>query len=169
MNENKYTVVGRCMHGVNVIGYMLKDMNTEEIKPFRKRDVEQLAKNKQLENVKMQMYNGNVLLKGRDCKLSSLPNYTMDGELANQKSVELESNEELRVVARIMTNKNITGYVISLTRDGEEVERKSISRDSMIQLAKEGCVSNIKMQYYNEVPILRGNHCDIAKLPIIRH
>ena len=166
--EYKYTIVGRYLDGVNVLGYAIQNKNTNDIKLLDRVIVEQMALSKEIDNVSAQIYNGKVLLKGKNCKLSTLPNYDSDGSLHRKDEIQLEDNEELVVTARITQGKSTTGYIISLRRNGEYIDKKSITREGLMRVAKEGYISNVRVQLSNKKPVLRGMNCELAKLPIYR-
>ena len=167
-NEQRYTMVGRCIDGVNILGYAIQDKTTQQISLMDKATVDQLAITKQIENVVAQNYDGKILLKGKNCKLNELPNYNPDGSIYNRTDLHLDDNEDIIVSARITKSKATVGYVISLRRNGVVIDRRSITKEGLVKLAKDGNISNVRVQLSNKTPILRGVNFELAKLPIYR-
>ncbi len=164
-----YIITGRCLEGVRVKGYVVKHIETGECKVISKADTEYLAQSKQIINCTGQVYEGKVVLKGTKCKLVDLPNYDLQGKLIQKdKSADNKNVPLLSIKARIVDGKNTIGYVIyGLTMSGESMEKK-IERDKVLVLAREGKISNARVQMFNNKPLLRGVKCELAQLPVVR-
>lgn len=166
--EYKYIVIGRYAEGVNVLGYVLQDTITGQTNLMPRSTVEELAMNKFIGNISAQIYGGKVILKGLNCKLSSLPNYDSNGNIVTKQDKKCQTSEELKLSARILSGKTTIGYVISVLNNGVECNKKKISREDTMKLARKGLISNARVQMSNGKPVLRGVSCELAKLPSLR-
>ncbi len=166
--EHRYMAVGRYIDGVNVLGYLLRDSHTQKVNLIDRKTVENLALNKLIGNITAQLYEGKVILKGVNCKLNTLPSCDHEGNIKSLSQIKIPLGDKLVITSRIMNKKNIIGYVIQLMCNGVQVDKKSISREDVLRLAKDGYITNARVQYFNRKPVLRGVNCDLAQLPIIK-
>lgn len=167
--EMKYTIAGRYMDGVSVKGYFLIDVYGNGT-PVDKVVVEEMALNGQILNCTAQRYKGKIIIKGKDIngiktKLSKLPVV----DVSKTKKLEPEVNKDKQkdkftIVARIVDRKYVRGYVVY---DYNKV-RRNLTREKVIELAKQSKITNARVQMDNGVPVLRGKDCDLASLPGIR-
>ena len=168
LREYKYMAIGRYVEGVNVLGYVLRDMNNGTTGLVRRSEVEKLALDKMIGNIAAQVYNGKVIMKGQDCKLSELPNYDSEGTILDTRLKGCGNSEEIMLSARILDGKSTIGYTVSLVCNGVTVDNKQVTREKAIKLARNGYIANARVQMSNGKPILRGMNCDLAQLPILR-
>ena len=163
------TLIGRCLNGVKVVGYVIMDKNTKIVRVISKEETDYLVMNKAVDNCIGQIYEGKVLLKGLNCKLIDLPNYGLDGRLITKEISQTEKNQAyLSITARIMKGKSTIGYVIyGLGNSGEAME-KNIEREKVLTLAQEGKLTNARAQKFNNKLLLRGVNCELAQLPVVR-
>lgn len=168
ISSARLIAIGRYTEGVNVLGYIIKDLSTGESKLLPRADVEKLALDKKICNITAQVYCGKILIKGIDCKLSSLPNYDSKGRLIDKTENVNRKQEGLMVTARIMNGKSTTGYVLALLTNGAKCGEKRLSKDKVIQLAEDGHIMNLRVQKSNGKYVLRGVNCELAKLPSIK-
>lgn len=169
MREFEYNIVGRVTEGTSVVGYMVKSEYTGSQGFLTKKAVEEMALNKQINNVSVQYYNGKVMLKGRGCKLSSLPNYDRSEHLIEKEIPKVEDvNEEIVITGRCLGVKGKSHYIITLISNGKKIKSRVIDREYALKLAKEGSISNARVQLSNGTPVLRGVNCDLAHLPSYR-
>lgn len=167
-NEARLIAIGRYVHGVNVLGYMIKDIenNTSQLLP--RSEVEDLAIHKKICNVTAQIYDGKVLIKGINCKLSSLPVYDDKGKLIDTKYKKEGLQEGLIVISRILKGKFTVGYTLALLTNGIKCGEKRLSKSDVIKLAEKGKIINLRVQKYNGKHVLRGVNCELAKLPSVQ-
>lgn len=67
-------LVGSIINGRNVVGYVLQNSGGGQ-KPFKREEVLAMAKAGHIGNARVQQYQGNMILKGVNCELRSLPKY----------------------------------------------------------------------------------------------
>ena len=160
MLATNYNIIGRYMDGVRVVGYELESTDGERLR-LPKKVVEELALNKQIINCTAQKYTNpntgelTVVLKGVDCKLSSLPYVSM-------KKSKKKIDKRGVIVERLVEGKNTVGYVVQLHNG----ERKSFRREQIMELARKGSLKNARAQMFKGQLLLRGVDCELAKLPI---
>ena len=159
MLATKYTIIGRYMDGVKVIGYELETTDGAKIS-LPKKTVEELALNKQILNCTAQKYvhpetsKVIVVLKGIGCKLSSLPS-------KNISKAKTKVDTRGVITERIVNGKNTVGYIVRW-HTGETREYK---REDILKLAREGYLKNARAQMLKGRLLLRGTDCELAKLP----
>lgn len=161
MNGIKYKVVGRCMDGVKVIGYVV--INNLGIKEYKVKDeLYQLALDKHVVNCSAQLYDDKVVLKGIGCQLAKLPKLNKYGETIEK----VENNTKTAIiVGKITDRKEVVGYRVQFN-DGNNINYKNISRDKLLILAKNKKIDNARVQMLNNKMLLRGVNCDLTKLPV---
>lgn len=162
MLATTYCIIGRYMDGVRVIGYEMESVDGQRDR-MTKRQVEELALNKQVINCTAQKYinpktnEETIVLKGVGCKLSSLPYISLN---KNKGKVDKRG----LIIERIVDGKNTLGYVVEL----HSGEVKNITREQTMMLARKGSLKNARAQMSRGELLLRGVKCDLAKLPVIR-
>lgn len=151
----RYEVVGRIPSGTSVIAYVLVDKVTNTRFIMEKGMVEQLALNKQIYNCSAQVYGGIVNLKGINCKLNRLPHYDESGNPldASCKSTK-RAKADLQLVGKIQNGRTITYYVVSDIYEPDKLIQ--IPRDTVIRLAQDGRIVNVKVQKNGTDSMLRG-------------
>ena len=165
-NIDMYKVIGRCLNGVKVLKYVLMNTSTNSINIVSKEQMEHLVINKRVVNCIGQYYCGKIIIKGIDCKLNQLPNYTLDGKLIDKKSsdkAKLEPN--LYIKSRMVKGRKTIGYVVGLV--GQDIEYK-VEKNKVIHLARQGKVYNARVQKLNDKSLLRGVNCELSHLPVIQ-
>jgi len=162
MLATTYYIIARYMDGVRVVGYEVESVEGHRDR-MTKRQVEELALNKQIINCTAQKYTNpkknkeTVVLKGVGCKLSDLPTIRL-----NKKSGEIDKRGV--IVARIVDGKNTVSYAIRKYNG----EITSVSRDNTMLLARKGALKNARAQRSKGELLMRGVKCDLAKLPIVK-
>ena len=165
----KYEVVGRCLDGVTVLGYYTKELSSGKIALLNREAIEKMALDKLIKNVTAQFYDGRVMLKGTDIKLNSLPCFDAEGNRLERQTKVRHNNQTLMLSARILDGRTIIGYVIDLIEDGMVKNRKQITREQAIELAREGRITNARVQMSNGIPVLRGVNCELARLDSVKN
>lgn len=165
----KYEVIGRCTNGVNVHGYILLDIQTGTKRMFSRQEVEELALSKTIKNISAQFYGGRVIMKGIGCKLSSLPNYDTNCNILGNDENKQSNAEEIRICARVSSGKSTVGYVIGLFRNNKLIGYKELDRYSTIMLARDGKISNARVQMSVGKPVLRGVNCELTQLKTVKY
>lgn len=163
----RYVVIGRCVKGVNVAGYIIQDLEDGSRRLVERPMIEEMALNKVIKNVAAQVYEGRVAMKGIGCKLTSLPLYSTNGEIVNTAENSMKQREEMLLSNRIMDGKSTIGYTLALWINGVKCNEKRITRDTAVRLAQQGQISNVRVQRCNGQAILRGVNCDLSKLDTI--
>lgn len=167
--KGEYVILGRCLNGVRVNAYVIKHTGTGVVSIVSKKETEYMAEKKQIINCTGQVYGGKILLKGTNCKLVDLPNYDLNGQLITKdKDISNKEIADLKIVARIVTGKNTVGYVIYKLDSNGNVDKRSIEREKVLVLAREGKIVNARVQMFNSKPLLRGVKCELAQLPVVR-
>lgn len=161
----KYTILGRQRNGTVVVGYVVKDEETNRIGIFSKEDVYRLALAKQINDVVTQNYNGKITMKGTKYRISDLPNYDMDGNIIHSDRQVTESKPQLYLNGKYVDGKNITAYRVAMVENGRVVKEATICRDKVMEFAQRGMIANARHQKSNGIDILRGVGCKLSALP----
>lgn len=158
----KYTIVGRYTNGVKVAGYYLMDEYGRGVS-ISKAKTELMALNKQILNCTAQRYKDMITMKGTTKKLSELPSVDVSktGTLSAEIVPKAKRPGNIKITGRLLNKKFIVGYIVV---DEANVERR-LSREQVMSLAKDGRVSNARVQKSNEDLILRGVDCKLSALP----
>lgn len=163
----RYEITGRIVDGVKVIGYILLNRlnNQKEIRYTN--DVKSLAINKNIYNCSAQVYDGKIILKGINCKLSQLDKYDINGNKIDKqiKNNKKQNKPNIMIVGRIMDNRNIIAYVVKYIKDSQ-VREISLEKDKVIELASKGKIINATTQMLDGKIILRGLGDNLSKLPL---
>ena len=72
-------LIGKIVKGRNVIGYFVQNAGGAKARVDRVKLLE-LARNGRVGNARVQMYQGNPVLKGVNCNLQELPNFDENGQ-----------------------------------------------------------------------------------------
>lgn len=147
--DSKLKIVGRYMDGTRVVGYYVIDQ-TGNGGAISKEVVERLVIEKRVINCTAQVYKGKVILKGVDYKLSELPSVKI-----NNKSVEM-----FRIIRRVIKDRVIAGYEM-IDSYGNV---KYYTKETVVELASNGRISNARVQRHKDKIILRGVNCNLAEL-----
>ena len=152
----KYEIVGRVSHGTTVVAYMVKDRTAGTTSKIEKGIVEQLALNKQIYNCHAQLYNDRVNMKGINCKISKLPKYDDNGSLVVlEEPLKRKVIADLKLIGKVQSGRVISDYVVvSLLSPDKKMK---VPKETVLQLALEGRVTNAKVQMNNGEMILRGS------------
>lgn len=169
MDDRIYKIIGRCLNGVRVEGYVVQDMVNGATTVLNKLETEDLVMRKLVKNCTGQLYNGKVILKGVNCKLVDLPNFTLDGKPIQKKDKTKERKvPSIRIVARIVKGKNTLGYVLYRTDSKGRIQEAKVERSKVIKMAREGKIANARAQRSNDTYVLRGVDCELAQLPVFK-
>jgi hypothetical protein len=162
--HNRYTALARYIEKGNVTGYLVRDniVRYEAVMP--RNEVEDLALSRQVSNIMGQVYNGKVLLRGSKCKISELPTCTADGKIIKEKKPKKVAMAT-RIIARITDKRTVIGYKVEVLEEGEVVETRAVSKDTVIQLIRKGFMQNARVQKVSGKDVIRGVNCEIAQLP----
>lgn len=166
--EGRYTAIARRLEGVHVTGYIVKDNCTGTEELLDKSIVERLALHKAVSNMTAQIYDDRIILKGFKCKLNQLPTCDEDGNISQIDNIRAESNEDMIITARIMDNKSVIGYMVSLIRNGKQIKEKALDRGIVLKLAQGGYITNARTQLACGNTVLRGVNCELSQLPIMK-
>lgn len=162
------TVVGRCMNGVRVIGYIAVDNKTRAKLYFDKEQFQNLVINKQVVNCTGQVYEDKIIIKGVNCQLSKLPKFDHNGNPIKHKKVREKEDRKLVIVGKITDSKEIVGYRLGYNVNGQ-INYKDIPRKAVLQLARDKKIKNARVQMSNNRMLLRGVGCDLSKLPSVEN
>lgn len=178
-----YRVTGRYMTGSNVTAYHLVGEDGSQTTASKERIIYMIGKG-QIENMRLQSYGDEMILRGKGINLNTLPVFdTNKGNFRNnqasqavaQTNVQPKKNSginpmgQLTITKRIMYKTNCLGYMVK-DLSGKE---KKFSRNRVVELATQRLISNAIVQKYTPKGstqcqlILRGVECDISKLPIV--
>lgn len=163
----KYDIIGRVINGREVVAYIVKDKLTESEQVLEKGILEQLALNKQIYNCAAQLYNNTVVLKGINCKISQLPKYSSD-----DLSLIIDEPKELvqpswRLVGKVQHGRRVTAYMLVSLLDSKTLIK--LSKEEVLNLAKDGHIANAKVQRNGKSLMLRGTPGnDISQLRLFQ-
>ena len=169
-------IVGRYMSGSEVTAYHLSNIEDEKSGKYSREAVAYLIGKGLITNCDAQLYNGDIILRGKGMKLSSLPVKYESGEVANVRETVMHRRNRdienmfnsLEVVGIIKSGRETIAY--ELKNNGGRV--KPFTKNRTIELAKEGKLSNARMQNWKDgktgksTMLLRGINCDLSKLPV---
>lgn len=162
MNYPIYTAIGRCKNSVKVSGFILKSLLDNSVRFFTRQEVEKLALNKAINNIMAQEYEGKIILKGINCKIRKLPEFSADGIRISDKQM---SKVYRVIVARVLKGKATIYYLINTIQDGVIIESSQVERKEVIRLAKDKQLDNARVQMSQGKAVLRGINCDLTRLP----
>lgn len=161
----QYEIIGRVPDGKSVIGYVLLSRIDNTTMICSRGTVEQLALDKKIYNATAQIYNNSVLIKGINCKLNQLPNYSVDGTKVVSK--EKRSIPKLRIIGRIQNSRVVSSYIVEYESNGES-KRRTFTKEEVLDLARRGLIINAKAQLNNGELMLRGINEDLGSLRTYR-
>lgn len=148
----RYRIVARVVNGTKCEGYMLIDENGNKgIKS--KHETETMAINKMIDNCTAQMFNGNIVMKGRNIKLRELPCCDKNGNIVEKANNNIKQNYS--IVGKVVSGREVTEYIIE---DSETSKTFRMKRDEVIKLAYQRRISNAYIQSYNNRKIIRGRN-----------
>ena len=162
---DKFTIIGRQRNGTTIDGYILRDNETGEVRPYPKRTVYEYAFRKLISDVIVQEYKGKITMKGTKYKISELPCYDEFGNRINKQDTNENLKPKVILNGKCTDGKNIVAYRVAMVIGGVVTNQKLISRAKVMELAKSGAISNARYQQSNGVGILRGVDCKLANLP----
>lgn len=180
-----YNVTGRYMDGQKIVGYHLVGEDGSQAQESKERVIWLIGKGL-IANMRIQVANKEVIIRGKGINLNNLPvfdqgkqqfrNNNISQSAANTKvpvktNIVAEANPmgQYRILRRIMYGNSCLGYEVQ-DYSGAITRKK---REDVINLAIQKLVSNAVAQKYNKpgdtktTVILRGVDCDLAKLPIL--
>lgn len=161
----QYEIIGRVLDSKSVIGYVLLSRIDGAKMICTRGTVEQLALDKNIYNATAQIYNNNVLIKGINCKLNQLPNYSTDGVKIVNK--EVKNIPKIKLIGRIQTSRTTSSYIVEY-ESAEGVKRRTFTKQEILELARRGLVVNAKAQLNNGELMLRGINEDLGSLKTYR-
>ena len=166
MYEHGVTVIGRCMDGVKVVGYVAMDNSTKDKIYFNKEQFQNLVIHKKVLNCTGQVYEDKIVIKGVNCQLARLQRYDLNGNKINNINTEDKTNK-LEIIGKITDSKEVIGYRIMYISNGQ-IKHKDLRRQTVLDLAKDKKIKNARVQMSNNRILLRGVNCDLSKLPSIQ-
>lgn len=166
---SKYTIIGRQKNGTTIDGYILRDNATGAILPFPKNQVYKLALNKMISDVTAQVYQGRVTMKGTKYRISELPCYDVHGNKISKGNEQYVSKPKVIINGKCTDGKNVTGYRVAVVVDGIIQRQSVLNREKVMELARNGMISNARYQTSNGIGILRGVDCKLANLPNVEY
>ena len=161
-----YRIIGRSLCGVKVIGYMLENVMTFERGIYSKKQTEELALNKQIVNCTAQIYKDKIIIKGIRCKLVELPDFNENGIQIKKK--HMEDKHTIVIVSRVMRGKHNLAYVLEYRINNNTIDTRTLEREKVLNMAREGLIENARVQKLNNRYLLRGVKCELSQLPVIR-
>lgn len=165
---SKYRIIGRQRFGTNVLKYILNEIGTSNIISIEKEKVYALAFNKQIADVIIQNYNGKINMKGVGYKISDLPCYDEEGNKIRHDN-DKNTKPLVKITGKCADGKSIKAYRISVIDCGRVINERIIPREKVMDLAKNGMISNVRYQRSNGTDILRGVDCKLSELPSLSY
>lgn len=162
----RYTLVGRFMDGVNLVGYQVMDTHGNPSSVAKDRAIG-LARSNLINNARLveDRATNKSYLVGVGVKISQLPALNMRTGAAKNISQDHGSMTTLAVIARIMSGTKVIGYVVKDAK-GQEY---NLSQEKVWQLAREKLVSNVVAQMDKRHKILRSadRNRELRSLPTV--
>lgn len=167
----QYQIVGRCMNGTSVTGYVMQSIETGKSGKFTREQTALLVGRGQVTNCDATIYQDKVIFKGIGVSLDSLP-IIRDGSVQNtdrighvRRDTTPEQAVNQYMLAGVITNgRNTVGYVIR-NAGGQQ---KKIQREDCLKLAQANRLGNARIQNYNGRIILRGVGVNLNELPVTK-
>lgn len=167
--RTEYQIVGRYMNGKEVSAYHLQSIETGKAGKFTREQVAFLVGRGQVTNCEGQLYQDKVLLRGNGISLEDLPVQQENGSLYRtdalgkiRRGTDIkDALTQVTIVGSLVRGRNVLGYVIQNAGGGT----KQVSRQDVLELARNGRIGNARVQMYNGNPILKGVGCDLSQLP----
>lgn len=147
-----YNIVARYVDGTKCLGYMVEDENgNKQIKS--KNEVDVLAINKMIDNCNAQMFNGSIVMKGKNIKLRDLPCCDKNGNFIEKKNKNTE--QQYTIVGKVVKGRTVVEYAVKDLYTGEITR---MQREDVIKLAYQRKIYNAYIQTYNNKRIIRGRN-----------
>lgn len=169
----QYQIVGRYMNGTSVTGYQVQSSDGGKTAKLTREQVALLVGRGQVVNCGATIYRDKLIFKGIGVNLDSLPMMRdtsvqaakNQADSADMTNAARESVQSFPVISAVIVNgRNTVGYVLKNAK-GEE---KKVSRKDCLILARDKKIGNVRLQMYNEKPILRGAAgTNLNELPVI--
>ena len=150
--------------------YNLVSMDNQSIIVDRN-EVIYLIENGFVGNMRVQVYNGNTIIRGKGINLNNLPVYNVNKQQIKKDNIKNTQKNKISnkftVVKRIVYGSYCIGYVIV---DSNNVEKKLREKDIMY-LAKRKLLTNVMIQKYKSKStgeskfVLKGIGCRLDDLP----
>lgn len=156
------------MDGTEVTGYHLQSIDSGKAGKYTRDQVCYLVGRGQVTNCTGQLYKEKVLLRGNGMSLEDLPVQQEDGTLRNaeklgktSKNSTVNMMEKFTIIGTIKQGRSVVGYLVQ----NSGMATKKLQREQVIELARNGAITNAKVQNYNGKVLLRGSNCDLGSLP----
>lgn len=167
----QYQIVGRCMDGTSVTGYVMQSIETGKSGKFTREQTALLVGRGQVTNCDATIYQDKVIFKGIGVSLDSLP-IIRDGAVQNtdrighvrRDTTPEQAVNQYMLVGVITNGRNTVGYIIR-NAGGQQ---KKIQREDCLRLAKENRLGNARLQSYKGKIILRGVGVNLNDLPVTK-
>lgn len=174
----KYAVVGRYMNGSFVSGYHLMGEDGSQLAVSKNKLVYLVGKGI-ITNCRVQMYNGEPLLRGKGINLNDLAVYDKDKGILRRRNNDIPTVKpkgkdptsifgQLKIVARLITKTQTGVQCVGYVVENAGGVRKNLSRNIVLKMASEKQIGNARIQSYNGSILLRGVGIDLSKLPAIQ-
>lgn len=168
--RTEYQIVGRYMDGKEVTAYHLQSLDTGKSGRYSREQVAYLVGRDQVTNCEGQIYKDKLLLRGVGISLESLPVQQEDGSLSRTGNIghvrrgtsAQDAMNQYLIVGSLVQGRNTVGYVIQNAGGGQ----KKISREQLLELARQGKIGNARVQNYQGKSLLRGINCNLDELPV---
>lgn len=166
-----YQIVGRYMNGKEAVAYALQSIDKDKQAKFTREQVCYLVGRGQVTNCEAQLYNGKVLLRGKGINFDNLPTKQLDGEFKHTEAIGKirkdtsvdDAMHQFMIVNSIKNGKEVTHYVIRNAGNAT----KTVTKEELFELVRQGRVGNARIQMYNGKELLRGVGTDLSKNRVI--
>lgn len=146
-----FNVVGRYMDGSKVVGYQLTGKDGSQLQVNVERVIFMIGRG-EVENMRIQYANGEVVPRGKGVNLQKLPVFDINkkqfrhqtGTQQNQKT-QYDQIGQQRIIARIMKDSKVEGYVVQ----DFSGQIKKLPKQEVIQLASNKILSNAQVVKVN--------------------
>lgn len=150
-----FNVTGRYMDGPQVVGYQLVGTDGSQLQVNNDRVIYMIGRG-EIENMRIQYSNGDVVPRGKGINLQKLPIFDVNknsfrGNEAQQKAASMTNKSNFNtmgqqtITKRIMRGRRVEGYVLT---DFQGKEKK-LPRSKVIELAQKRVISNATVSKYN--------------------
>lgn len=165
------------MDGTTAVAYDLVDQQGTHLQVSKNRLIYMVGRG-EVENIRVQQYGGEVIIRGKGTNINALPQYDINkGTVRNAGNDGADTKENtqvkpvLEITHRIMEKNTCIGYIIR----NQLGLNKRFSREETLQLAESGSIKNATVSHYNastnnglsteERKVLRGVNVQLDKLP----
>jgi len=133
-----YSLTGKYVKNGSIVGYRLKDTETEEVKMYKDIDTHELARRGQINNCESISNKGKIYLYSTGVKIKDTDNIKSESRV-------------FEVIGRLVSSGKLAGYRVK-SNDGKEY---NLRKEVVWGLALEGCCVGVEAKLIKGAKVLR--------------